>query len=265
MRKLNDVVWIIILFALAYIMGSLLYTQKIILFLSPRMTLVAFFGFCVLLCLFCINLWNLFSKAKKQKSSFRLGYLMFLIPIILYITTTPDSDTINQLPNRSVNISSGIVAADDSDSSTSHTNSEMPNVFSSNAQKFAPCVILDAQDEETSKDQFVACLSFELETIWGKDVTMEGFVLKDESFPDDVIMVARYIVSCCMADAYPAGFPVKVENTKNFKDGQWISVTGTFDGIQMESYGTYSDYPIITNGTIVFKDPPPVAEQYVYP
>lgn len=70
----------------------------------------------------------------------------------------------------------------------------------------------------------------------GKPVNVIGFVIHPPEWSDNYVMVARFVLTCCAADAYPVGIPVKLsENRAAFAPDSWISVQGemmteTLDG-----------------------------------
>src|SRR5437763_10044218 len=62
----------------------------------------------------------------------------------------------------------------------------------------------------------------------GKPVVVSGMVLHSPgSVPPGYIMVIRYQVTCCIADARAVGLVVKDTSSGALKDNQWVSVTGT--------------------------------------
>jgi putative membrane protein len=62
----------------------------------------------------------------------------------------------------------------------------------------------------------------------GKPVRVSGMVLHaSASVPAGYIMVMRYLVTCCIADARPVGVIVKDSSHGALKDNQWVTVTGT--------------------------------------
>jgi uncharacterized repeat protein (TIGR03943 family) len=62
----------------------------------------------------------------------------------------------------------------------------------------------------------------------GKPVWVSGIVLHDPaSMPPGYIMVMRYQVTCCIADARPVGLIVKDTSHGALKDNQWIQVDGS--------------------------------------
>jgi uncharacterized repeat protein (TIGR03943 family) len=61
----------------------------------------------------------------------------------------------------------------------------------------------------------------------GKSVDLTGMVLHDPaSMPPGYIMVMRYQVWCCIADARPVGLIVRDTSHGALKDSQWVKVTG---------------------------------------
>lgn len=62
----------------------------------------------------------------------------------------------------------------------------------------------------------------------GKTVAVTGMVLHaPASVPPGYIMVMRYLVTCCIADARPVGLIVKDTSNGALKDNQWVTVAGT--------------------------------------
>ncbi|MBE9062725.1 TIGR03943 family protein [cf. Phormidesmis sp. LEGE 11477] len=72
----------------------------------------------------------------------------------------------------------------------------------------------------------------------GESVDVKGFVIHPDNWPDNYLMVSRFVLTCCAADAYPVGLPVKLTDAAARADyavDSWLSVTGqmqteTLDG-----------------------------------
>jgi putative membrane protein len=69
---------------------------------------------------------------------------------------------------------------------------------------------------DTNVDKFV-----------GKKIEMIGFVYREENFSENQMVVARFGLSCCVADASVYGTLSTGEMVKDLQDDQWIRVTGT--------------------------------------
>ena len=66
-----------------------------------------------------------------------------------------------------------------------------------------------------------------LETRAGERVSFDGFVARFADTPADEIMLTRYIVTCCVADATIAQVRVVDVPAGRFQMDQWVRVTGT--------------------------------------
>jgi uncharacterized repeat protein (TIGR03943 family) len=62
----------------------------------------------------------------------------------------------------------------------------------------------------------------------GKPIIISGLILHNPaSMPPGYIMVMRYQVTCCIADARPVGLIVRDTSHGALKDNQWVKVIGT--------------------------------------
>jgi len=92
----------------------------------------------------------------------------------------------------------------------------------------------------------------------GEEAHLIGFVYRDGRFADNTFMVARFTVSCCVADAAPVGLIVQWPDAASLPADQWVDVTGhlavgTFAGQQI---------PILVADSITLTEPP--AQPYLY-
>jgi len=63
----------------------------------------------------------------------------------------------------------------------------------------------------------------------GKQITTVGRVYADETFPEQHVLVYRFVLFCCAADAWPAATLVSHENIESFESDAWVKVKGTLD------------------------------------
>lgn len=61
----------------------------------------------------------------------------------------------------------------------------------------------------------------------GETVAFVGFVVRYPDTPADELMLTRYVVSCCVADATVAQVRVVNATPGAFEDNEWVEVTGT--------------------------------------
>jgi len=93
----------------------------------------------------------------------------------------------------------------------------------------------------------------------GQPVDVSGFVYREPSMGEDEFMVSRFTMSCCVADAYPIGMPVRSGAAGEFATGAWVRVRGEAlaDLFQREFV------PIILADAIALIEEP--AQPYLYP
>jgi putative membrane protein len=70
--------------------------------------------------------------------------------------------------------------------------------------------------------------STNLSEFTGQPADLIGFVYREPSFPDGQFMVARFTMSCCVADASAIGLPVVWADDTALPDSQWVRVQGSF-------------------------------------
>lgn len=87
----------------------------------------------------------------------------------------------------------------------------------------------------------------------GQTANVIGFVYRDERFGADEFMVARFTVSCCVADAAPVGLIVRWPDGATLPTDQWVEVRGRFE------VGVFNgrSMPILVAETITKTKQPP--------
>ncbi|MFS0907598.1 TIGR03943 family protein [Priestia aryabhattai] len=68
---------------------------------------------------------------------------------------------------------------------------------------------------ENNTDQFI-----------GKKIEVNGFVYREKGFKDNQLVVARFGISCCAADASVYGLLSTLENASALKKDTWVHITG---------------------------------------
>jgi uncharacterized repeat protein (TIGR03943 family) len=75
----------------------------------------------------------------------------------------------------------------------------------------------------------------QLEDHAGEPITLEGFVTKEASAPDQILLT-RYIVTCCVADATVAQARIVGLEPSQYQNDEWIRVTGAVFPFQRDVY-----------------------------
>ncbi|WP_199246496.1 TIGR03943 family putative permease subunit [[Phormidium] sp. ETS-05] len=61
----------------------------------------------------------------------------------------------------------------------------------------------------------------------GQKVKVSGFVIHLQELPEQYLLLSRFVITCCAADAYPVGLPVKLEGSRSsFPPDTWLEVEG---------------------------------------
>jgi putative membrane protein len=65
-------------------------------------------------------------------------------------------------------------------------------------------------------------------TFNGQEARLLGFVYTEPGFPEGRFMVARFTLSCCVADSQAIGLPAAYDGLDQLKPGDWVIAEGTF-------------------------------------
>ncbi|MBD2209052.1 TIGR03943 family protein [Calothrix sp. FACHB-156] len=61
----------------------------------------------------------------------------------------------------------------------------------------------------------------------GQKVKVQGFVIRPPDLGKEYFFLARFVLTCCAADAYPTGLPVKLSDASNqYPADTWLEVEG---------------------------------------
>lgn len=92
----------------------------------------------------------------------------------------------------------------------------------------------------------------------GKPIIVSGLLVhSSSSAPPGYIMVLRYLVTCCIADARPVGMIVKDTSHGALKDNAWVTVSGTMGATTYQG----QQIAVVIPGTI---RPSPAQSPYIY-
>ncbi|MFL1995636.1 TIGR03943 family protein [Lysinibacillus irui] len=61
----------------------------------------------------------------------------------------------------------------------------------------------------------------------GKKIQLKGFVLKEESFTEKQLVISRFLITHCVADASIVGFLTEFPEAHSLTEDTWIEVVGT--------------------------------------
>lgn len=88
---------------------------------------------------------------------------------------------------------------------------------------------------------------------------ISGFVYRDARFAPDQLMVGRFVIACCVADAFAVGVVVSAENAAAFQTDSWVRVRGAFS----EGLFDGQAVPVLVASNITPIQPP--EQPYLFP
>jgi putative membrane protein len=94
----------------------------------------------------------------------------------------------------------------------------------------------------------------------GREADVVGFVYRREGDPKGHFMAARFLMSCCSADAAAVGMPVAWNEADNLPVDTWVRVKGQ---VKVQQYGKNA-LPVIDAKSVDTSIGPP-AQAYLYP
>jgi uncharacterized repeat protein (TIGR03943 family) len=82
--------------------------------------------------------------------------------------------------------------------------------------------------EERSILYWVQLLNYnpEPEAYSGQKVSVKGFIVVEDDFPENTFMISRFTLSCCAADARPIGLLVHYDPEQFLIPDDWVQVDG---------------------------------------
>lgn len=147
----------------------------------------------------------------------------------------------------------GAAALHNRDIGVAETRTAMPAMVRAASEK--PSTDLNVLEWQ----QIIASTPDAAQALAGRDVRVVGFVFRDDRFAEDQVYVARFAISCCVADASPAGLIVHSPDAASLPTDEWVEVTGVF------APGVFNgmDYPVVEARTIAAAEVP--SQPYLYP
>ncbi|WP_058304094.1 TIGR03943 family putative permease subunit [Gorillibacterium timonense] len=106
--------------------------------------------------------------------------------------------------------------------------------------------------------EVLRAVDLDLDRFVGKTMTISGFVYRDKTMKGDEFAVARLVMSCCAADSSSYGVLVRDVNSRDWKQDEWVSVTGTISKVKVDGKPVLA----LADGSVVPSTAP--ANPYVY-
>lgn len=250
----------IILIGFMLLLLKLLLTNDITLFIAPKMNGFIYLTLFVFLLLGVLLIFRGTSEEyghydcecegehsyPKSKLMSLLLYSIFIIPIttgLLFAdhvlgssvaknrTIKLGADTQDMANLQPLKKNSSSSNPSQPDSTPAPSSADMPEPLTQTEYSSLTSNLLLTTSINVTDDTYVPMVNIiqeNLEKIIGKTITIKGFIYREKNFFQDQIVIARYGITCCVADASVYGMMAKGDVSGLPKD-KWIQVTGTID------------------------------------
>lgn len=210
----NEFAWFIILLGLTICIYTEIRNGFLLYFIHPRMKGLVYFLCIVLAVLTIFQVPKVFVDYKSRKEKIRIGYIIFIIPI-LFITAVNPSGL-----NPEISEKRGLVLVDNDVLANIDRNENLKG--SSNKSN---------ETVEMTDDNFYKIyqdLCKNPQNYNNKKIIISGFTYKDEDSMEEKFIVGRMLITCCAADASIIGLECKNESSTStpLKMNKWVKVTG---------------------------------------
>ncbi|MDA1805997.1 MULTISPECIES: TIGR03943 family putative permease subunit [Bacillus cereus group] len=241
----------IILIGLAMLLFKLLVTGNIYNFIAPKMIKFTYIAFVVILFLGSLQVWRDGREKQddcnccKHHTALKSGmksffvYILFVVPIIsafLFGSVTIDGSLagkrgMNQsVQERSMekNEKEGIRANSDWKERDETSNLKVTEQVE---EQLAKSMLGQREIQVEDKDyvQTMSIIGQDVKGFKGKEITFSGFIYNDKDVMGNKAVVARYGITCCIADASVWGMIVTGQNVEKLPEETWVKVTGILD------------------------------------
>lgn len=217
MKKINSnrLVWTIILILLSYCFFKLIQSGDVCNYLHPSMVKYVYIGgFFVL----AMAIYELLNIRDGHEERIKLGNLLFLIPIIIYLFFRPAGLSESIVMNRGININFYKEQLNNSlEDSHNHTH-----------LKSDEKLLVEGNKILINNSNFYASIKNiynNIDKYKNNMISVKGFVIHEKGSKDRFIL-GRMVVSCCAADTEIIGINATYKYAEALGSGQWVEIEG---------------------------------------
>ncbi|MGK0531623.1 TIGR03943 family putative permease subunit [Bacillus sp. 'calajunan'] len=245
----------IILIGLAMLLFKLLVTGNIYNFIAPKMIKFTYIAFVLILLLGSLQVWRDGREKQdncnccKHHTALKSGmksffvYVLFVVPIMsafLFGSVTIDGSLAGK---RGMNQSVQARSMEKNEKEGIQANSDWKEILV-DQDETSNLKMTDQVEEQLTKSmlgqrkievedmdyvQTMSIIGQAVNGFKGKEITFTGFIYKDKDVTGNKAVVARYGITCCIADASVWGMIVTGQNVGKFPEETWVKVTGILD------------------------------------
>jgi len=122
-------------------------------------------------------------------------------------------------------------------------------------------VTFDKPSDQRSILDWVKLFNYQsdLSSVLGQKADVIGFVYHDPRLPAGQFMVSRFVITCCVVDAFAIGMVVETKGAETPPENTWVRVKGP---VQSTNLG---GHPMALIAADSIQDAPPPAQPYLFP
>lgn len=239
--NLNELIWLFILLGFTYYFYMIISTDKINLYVHPKMIKYVKFALYLFIGLTIFQGKNILSVKKNKK--LKIGYIMFLIPLTLGFLLKSEGLSaynvinkgfsltsqlkINTLKHKHTTLDDGTEICEHNDDEESHSVDDDYVLLNEPLDSVA---IVKGEIIDMTSENFINTY----ENIYGnpydyvgRTINMKGFVYNQNGLNKNEFILSRILVSCCSADAQLVGLLCDYSQENVLTEGTWVNVEGT--------------------------------------
>ncbi len=246
----RKIIWILTLLAHELLLIYLVYSNKIAMFLNPKMNKYIYFSIIVMFLLLFVELFDVISK--RYYSKVGVSVIVFLIPLLLtFYQSYPEAESIEKVEEKHF----------------------VDSLDVEKLQAEAVTSVFDGMSEVEEGEYFMKSLNACYKDLYendfknyeGQEFEISGMVYYNDKLKKNEFRIVRLLMSCCAADASYVGFLAEHDGSETLTQGTWIRVKGVIKkGVQYNNgLNREERVPKIYIKSIERMNPP--ASEYVYP
>ncbi|QPA30447.1 TIGR03943 family putative permease subunit [Thermaerobacillus caldiproteolyticus] len=239
----------VLLLGFALLMFKLIVTGQIQQLIAPKMFPFIYFAMSVLFILGIIQIWRSDHKEnavycecghheKKHPFQSLIVSVLFIVPVITGLMFSSQVLDSSVAAKRGVQIGrqpENNVSSDDGTqylTELSQNETEKNPIEKSMNKKQLTEALTSTKKVVFTNENYLAILEIihnNVKRFTGKEIELVGFVYREPDFVKEKAVIARFVVTCCVADASVYGMLASGEQLKQLNNDEWVKVTGIID------------------------------------
>lgn len=202
-------------------------------FVHPRMIPYIIICGIVLLVFLIVDIFN---KKVVSHNTFNKSDIIYIFPIILIFFINNGNLSANVINNKGINVGEKTtqdVQNDDYNKAMELAKEMDEAETEKETAEIRNIVINDSNYIETLID-----MSDNLDSYVGSEVSINGFIYRDDTMSSNQFVIGRLAITCCAADAQLFGYLCKYDDWNKLKDNEWFNIkakieTTVMDGMKL--------------------------------